>query len=375
MLKDTNRIIITLKEDIDKLKDEMRSDSTIVLESDVKKSYNRLVKTERRVSDDEEEIDNIKINIREKQKKLKALNDFLDGGILEEMKERRSAQINLELSIKEMKHKIDIIKRDIKQSKQSIKILEDVPCGDQFPTCKFIKASHTNKLLIPDQEKNINSMKKIANSIKKILKNMENENLQKKIEKYNEILSKQNSLILKISEQELRFKNISETRSRLSSLLQSSRNELQDMKLRVSGVDASNEISKLRKKVSLLKTEVSDLDTKRLGLSEKSGRIINELRKTKNEYDEYRKIKDEWKIYEKLGQAFSKKGIPLQIIMSQLPIINAEISRILQETVGFTVELEADLDSNAMDVYINYGDSNAMQSARGFIASLTELAT
>ena len=40
-----------------------------------------------------------------------------------------------------------------------------------------------------------------------------------------------------------------------------------------------------------------------------------------------------------------------------LPQINAEISKILKGVVGFTVELEADLDSNSMDIFINYGDS------------------
>jgi len=40
-----------------------------------------------------------------------------------------------------------------------------------------------------------------------------------------------------------------------------------------------------------------------------------------------------------------------------LPKINIEISKILKGVVDFTVVLEADLDSNAMDIYIDYGDS------------------
>ena len=43
--------------------------------------------------------------------------------------------------------------------------------------------------------------------------------------------------------------------------------------------------------------------------------------------------------------------------MDQLPRINAEILKILRGVVGFTVELEADHESNSMDIYINYGDS------------------
>ena len=61
--------------------------------------------------------------------------------------------------------------------------------------------------------------------------------------------------------------------------------------------------------------------------------------------------------------------------MSQLPIINAEISRILQNTVGFTVELEADENSNAMDIYINYGDSRrVIELASGMEKMISSLA-
>ena len=73
--------------------------------------------------------------------------------------------------------------------------------------------------------------------------------------------------------------------------------------------------------------------------------------------------------------AVSKKGIPLQIITSQLPLINAEISKILQGVVGFTVELEADTGSNAMDVYINYGDSRRIiECASGMEKMMASLA-
>ncbi|MDB4337712.1 hypothetical protein OAA09_01700, partial [bacterium] len=73
--------------------------------------------------------------------------------------------------------------------------------------------------------------------------------------------------------------------------------------------------------------------------------------------------------------AMSKKGIPLQIIMSQLPAINIEISKILQGVVGFTVQLEADPNSNQMDIYINYGDSKrVIELASGMEKMMASLA-
>ena len=74
-------------------------------------------------------------------------------------------------------------------------------------------------------------------------------------------------------------------------------------------------------------------------------------------------------------QAVSKKGIPLQIISSQLPIINTEIAKILQDVVGFTVELEADASSNSMDIFINYGDSRRIiECASGMEKMVSSLA-
>ena len=74
-------------------------------------------------------------------------------------------------------------------------------------------------------------------------------------------------------------------------------------------------------------------------------------------------------------QSASKKGIPLQIMMTQLPVINEEISKILQGVVGFTVELEADPGSNAMDIFINYGDSKRIiELASGMEKMMASLA-
>jgi exonuclease SbcC len=61
--------------------------------------------------------------------------------------------------------------------------------------------------------------------------------------------------------------------------------------------------------------------------------------------------------------------------MSQLPNINNEITKILQSTVGFTVELEADPNTNAMDIYINYGDSKRIvELASGMEKMIASLA-
>jgi len=75
------------------------------------------------------------------------------------------------------------------------------------------------------------------------------------------------------------------------------------------------------------------------------------------EKDEFENLNEQWKVFELFLRATSKNGIPLEVIRSRLPEINAEIASILQGVTGFTVELESDEGSNEMSIYINYGDS------------------
>ena len=147
--------------------------------------------------------------------------------------------------------------------------------------------------------------------------------------------------------------------------------EMEDKKRDTSDIS----LEKMKISLSEMNKKISELDSIRMSHAQKVGTDKSELLKVREEKKTYDKIKKEWHAYNLLSQAVSKKGIPLQIINSYLPVINSEISKILQNTVGFTVELEADLNSNAMDIYINYGDSKrVIELASGMEKMISSLA-
>ena len=79
---------------------------------------------------------------------------------------------------------------------------------------------------------------------------------------------------------------------------------------------------------------------------------LDNLEREKSQYD---KILVEWSVFEFLMAATSWRGIPATILRSMVPAINEELGSILQEAVGFTIELE--IDDSKTEMYINYGDS------------------
>jgi len=110
-------------------------------------------------------------------------------------------------------------------------------------------------------------------------------------------------------------------------------------------------------------------------LSEKIGLNQQQLLDLEQEREKYAGLKKKWNAYTAFLQSVDKKGIPLKIMSSQLPVINAEIEKILHGVVDFTVNIEADDATNALDVFINYGDSKrVIECASGMEKMLSSLA-
>ena len=102
------------------------------------------------------------------------------------------------------------------------------------------------------------------------------------------------------------------------------------------------------KQIKSLKTEMFDY-------AQNIGRCQAKIKQLEEESLEYDRLQVEWRVYDYLLKATSWRGIPTYIMKKQLPIINAELTKILQDISGFTVEL--DISDRRTDIFINYGDS------------------
>jgi exonuclease SbcC len=183
------------------------------------------------------------------------------------------------------------------------------------------------------------------------------EDYEAKIKKYNQLLERKSELVSGMSDIKVQIERCENIVSQNIEKAQSKKQLLEELKQKFELQDNDGKLSILKSKAYDIEKEIKSFDRNRTS-------IINNLADWKaksklytKQKDEYGKLNSSLKLYDMFSQAVSKRGIPVQIIHSMLPRINSEISKILQGVVGFTVELEADLDSNAMDIYINYGDS------------------
>jgi DNA repair exonuclease SbcCD ATPase subunit/DNA repair exonuclease SbcCD nuclease subunit len=294
---------------------------------------------------------------------------------IDDLRLRLEMLMEMERTLVSQHHEHEKQKTLLKGIEKSVKKLEEVPCGDEFPTCKFIKDSHRDKRKIEDQTSLVKHLQEQLSMSRKTVKFLQGENLQEKLGKYDKILQQASELKVEKSQKLVELhENESEDAGVEATSIEAS-SALQDMRLRMVDGNGNNEVILLKEKITRLAEKVNRLDGLRLSHSELIGLLSSEIEKLEKEKGEHKDLLVRWKTYNMFMNAVSKKGIPLQIITSQLPLINSEIAKILQGVTGFTVELETDPNSNAMDIYINYGDSRRIiECASGMEKMMASLA-
>ena len=212
-------------------------------------------------------------------------------------------------------------------------------------------------------------------ALKSSLRSLKKRDLENKIEKYNEILLQESSLQKDVGDKKVMLSNAQNQKESLAFRLSTMNSDLENMKLRVSNTDEAIRLKKCREAIARIEAEIAQIDAERISCAEKVSRELSDIEKLKEERLKYADLIKNWRAYDFFTTAVSNRGIPMAIIADRLPIINAEKEKILQGVVGFTVELDAPEGSNAMDIYINYGDSRRIiECASGMEKLMASLA-
>lgn len=356
---DTFRELESIREKAKSLEITLASnpDKDIVTKQDVDEQSLRVQQSLEFIQEKKKKINVLTEEISEIDKKSDKLTDFRDAFPLEDLKESIEEKRDLERTTNNLKHKVDKEKQKLKSFLKESEKLEDVPCNDTCPVNKYMKGALKAKKDAEKQDLKIQEINDDLKATKKILKSLESKNLEEKLEKYNTLVQKLSDLNVTKSEKKVSLVREKSVFDKARSELKDQEDNLHEMKLNVEESDAAEHLRSLRVKLRSLKNKEASLEEKYQKSGEEVGLLQAQISKLIEEKDKFDELNEQWRVFELFTQATSKNGVPLEIIRSRLPEINAEISSILQGVTGFTVELESVEGSNDMDIYINYGDS------------------
>ena len=240
--------------------------------------------------------------------------------------------------------------------KKSVELLKKVPCGDQFPKCRFIKDSHNSKKQISEANDDLKSAKASLRAVKRAMSAIDIDNVQdglRNARSLDEKLLEIERSIVKLESAKLTAES---SRTAAEESLKSIQSELQLIETRWDFSETEEEKTTHDPVVAMTRM-ISDLERKEQKYSESIGSKMQELRQLKELSETVARLRVEHDAYEILMRAFSKGGIPSHLVKLSLPVINKKLSEILFEDCGFTIELGSDEGSKKLDIYIDYGDS------------------
>ena len=262
----------------------------------------------------------------------------------------------ISVKIAETQTKLKLESDALQRLERSVGKLSDVPCGDKFPTCKYIKDSHADKLLIPNHRASLDEITALIDELKTSFDSSNLVELKARYEKFNSIESKLPAARTSYAAHESRAKS-------LESLVESLEKDslrvnklLQEIRAAIS-VSALEEVKKMQLEVEEHERNSQEISKKILKDNQRIGALGAEVSRLKQDIERIERLQADWKVFETILAATGKDGIPLQIIASQLPRINVEIAKVLAGVANFNVELIANEDDGDLEIFIDYGDS------------------
>ena len=294
--------------------------------------------------------------IVEKEAYIEKAAEFLEDLDIEDIKEKQKEIDNKIKELEDLENEINKLEEKIKQQKKKISLLGEVPCGDKFPTCKFIQDAHNTKKSIDNSYTTFENLKINKNSVRKNISELEPGKTQEYIQKYDDLWQSFTEVKndLNIIQLDLeRNKNESFKLKTYLLELEKQREYYDQNKelienletLQASQEKAEEEVAKLSKQYDRCQKLI-------LNLYKENGTLEERVEKIKRDKEEYMTLCNNFSAYDLFMNCMHANGISYDIIKKRLPLINAEVSKVIANIVDFEVFFEN--DDKKLDILIKH---------------------
>jgi DNA repair exonuclease SbcCD ATPase subunit len=314
----------------------------------------------------ENEIENLQISLDKAQDtksktlteideltlKIEKFTKFCEQVDINELKSEKDRLTNLRSQLTIVMSQLADNQKEIQKKKDAHKLLSSVPCGDSFPTCRFIKNAYADYHDIGNAEQRMQQLSGTADELGTIIREIEQAQIQVKIDKYEEHLRKNHQNVLQKGNLEQRLDTLEQKILSEAQRHEKAHDKLSGLKMTVNESEADN-LSRYQHELTSVKQSLSKTETDIIGIKGQNSYLTKMIETYEREEKIYSEIVEEWKLHELFINCVSKKGLPAKLMKEMLPSLNKEVKEILAGVADFTVDIE--IQDDDLEVYLNYG--------------------
>ena len=240
-------------------------------------------------------------------------------------------------------------KRELETLNRATDLLAGVPCGDKFPTCRFISSAIKSKAKLPEERQRYRRLEKEVQFL---------EHAKQKLEK---ALAPVVSMTRDMTVAEIDLADVLKKNKRAKENEDYLKERYLGLKKLQQDYDKNEEQIKLvkeRKRINSRRDFALSQLKRARGRHQESlmeeGRLEGKISHLQAEKQNHLNRLEKYEAYELYLKCMHSSGISFDILKKRLPLLNARIAKILDGIFPFTYEFVA--DEKKLEIYITHND-------------------
>tara|TARA_R110000824_G_scaffold194057_7_gene376552 strand:- start:1513 stop:4674 length:3162 start_codon:yes stop_codon:yes gene_type:complete len=287
---------------------------------------------------------------------LRKVNEFIEGfddvALKRKQEEYREQYSQLEDFLSEIKER----NKNIARKEQKIQLLSEVPCGDSFPTCKFIKNAHQAKVSIIADEESLAKLKIESMGLKNITDSCDIDSIDNSVGKHQKIIEKKARVELDLSSSTLEKEKNEAVINKLEHEIEKIENKIKEYEDNKEAIENMEDLmldkSRVSSLVSNTEKQLDKCRSETFELYKIHGSLEQKLKNLIDLKKERQDLRQEHAAYDLYQKCMHSGGISYDIIKKKLPFINNEIAKVLTNVVDFEVFFEE--EGRRLNIFIKH---------------------
>ena len=273
--------------------------------------------------------------------------------------------------IAELTEKIESLSTELESIQAKQKLLEGIPCGDSFPSCKFIKDAHiavaTKEIVV--------SEKQAASATRDSLQADE---VERQLNEYEQMQLNIAALEKDVSDLKLKRERNKTAKSQIELVLK-------ELELKIKEYDDNKEAienlekliaerDKQEKDATTIKNKIATCEQKTHEIIKLIGSAEQKIQTLQERKQEYADLQNSYAAYDLFMRCMHPNGIAYDVIKKKIPVINQEIAKVLANIVDFEIFFES--SGNKFDIFIKHPqyDERPIEMASGAEKTMAAMA-
>jgi len=308
------------------------------------------------VSSLESNNNQITVDLSVKRGIAEKIDEYLAKVNIETLYKQQKATDDLRLEKANEESRLAELIQQIEDIERKSHLLDGIPCGTDFPQCKFIKDANVAVANLPHVEQEQSQAHVAVNALEKKIQSMRPDFVSDQVDKYEKVVEKKAKITNEIADLNLSLERNQASIERIGyelKDLEEKKQKYEENKEAIENFEEfTTELDACNSKLEKAEKQYTRCQEQTLELYKDVGSLEQKVESIKDQKQEYLNLQEEFSAYDLYMRCMHTSGIAYDIIKRKLPVINQEIAKVLANIVDFEIFFED--SGKKFDIFIKH---------------------